>query len=220
MTRPRGKPPTPSAASMDKQPVGITFTGTSTSRLPSRMIEPLPYDFSICDIAASRSFAFSSAIAHLNRGNWEILLCRICFERIGGVRLPAPHPQPRRATFWRSQPCSAACCFKRAMVMATSSASRRSSLRVSFRDRRKLRTRSRAALYSSSSLACSGQEIAGAEGEHMKHLLKTPGEKIAPGRNKSKYYFRPVFAHDLRLLSPSRSSRPQVSLRDQGSVRE
>jgi hypothetical protein len=97
------------------------------------------------------------------------------------------------------------------MVTATSSASRRSSLRVSFRDRRKVRTRSRAALYSSSSLACSGQEIAGAEGEHMKHLLKTPWEKIAPGRNKSKYYFRPVFACNLGLLSLLRSS----SLRDQ-----
>src|SRR5215467_1089753 len=69
MTRPRGKPPTPSAASSDRHPLGITLTGTSTSRLPSRMIEPLPYDFSICDIAASSNFCFSSAISHLGRGN-------------------------------------------------------------------------------------------------------------------------------------------------------
>jgi hypothetical protein len=44
------------------------------------MIEPLPYDFSICDIAASRSFAFSSAITHLNSGNWEIVLPEL-FQR-------------------------------------------------------------------------------------------------------------------------------------------
>jgi hypothetical protein len=31
------------------------------------MIEPLPYCFSICAIAESRSFAFSSAICHLAR---------------------------------------------------------------------------------------------------------------------------------------------------------
>src|SRR5215831_18780785 len=62
MTRPRGEPPTPRAASSDRQPLGITLTGTSTSRLPSRMIEPLPYDFSICEIAASSNFCFSSAI--------------------------------------------------------------------------------------------------------------------------------------------------------------
>jgi hypothetical protein len=29
----------------------------------------LPYDFSICDIAASSNFAFSSVISHLGRGN-------------------------------------------------------------------------------------------------------------------------------------------------------
>jgi hypothetical protein len=42
ITRPRGNPPTPSAASIEIDPVGITLTGTSTSRLPKRMIEPLP----------------------------------------------------------------------------------------------------------------------------------------------------------------------------------
>src|SRR5579862_6320658 len=42
------------------EPVGITFTGTSTSRFPRRMIEPLPYCFSICAIARSRFLVFSS----------------------------------------------------------------------------------------------------------------------------------------------------------------
>src|SRR5580704_11435263 len=60
ITRPRGKPPTPRAASIEMEPVGITFTGTSTSRFPRRMIEPLPYCFSICAIARSRFFVFSS----------------------------------------------------------------------------------------------------------------------------------------------------------------
>ena len=50
----------------------------------------------------------------------------------------------------------------------------------------------------------------------MKHLLKTPWEKIAPGRNKSKHYFRPVFAYDLRLLFPiCVPPTVKVSLRDQ-----
>src|SRR5580693_8506972 len=60
ITRPRGKPPTPSAASIEIDPVGITFTGTSTSLFPRRMMEPLPYCFSIWDIAKSRFFVFSS----------------------------------------------------------------------------------------------------------------------------------------------------------------
>src|SRR5271169_6693100 len=67
ITRPRGKPPTPSAASIEIEPVGITFTGTRTSRFPRRMIEPLPYCFSICEIARSRFFVFSSVIVHLKR---------------------------------------------------------------------------------------------------------------------------------------------------------
>src|SRR5260370_42447159 len=62
MTRPLGKPPTPSAASIDRHPLGITLTGTRTSRLPSRIIAPLPWSFSICDIAAASNFSFSSVI--------------------------------------------------------------------------------------------------------------------------------------------------------------
>src|SRR5580658_1705914 len=45
---------------MEIEPVGITFTGTRTSLFPSRMMEPLPYCFSICEIAKSRFFDFSS----------------------------------------------------------------------------------------------------------------------------------------------------------------
>lgn len=108
--------------------------------------------------------------------------------------LSALHPPLHSGPSRRSQPCAAACSFSRAMVMATPSASRRSSIRVSFRNRINFRIRSRAAWYSSSSLACSGQEIARALGKHMKHLLKTPREKVAGRRKKSKHYFRPVFA--------------------------
>src|SRR6266404_9657265 len=72
MTRPRGKPPTPSAASIDRHPLGITLTGTRMSRLPSRMIAPLPWSFSICDIAAASNFSFSSVISHLGGGNWKL----------------------------------------------------------------------------------------------------------------------------------------------------
>src|SRR6266849_9041708 len=61
-TRPRGKPPTPSAASIESAPVEITLTGTITSLLPSRMIEPLPYCFSICAMADSSILVFSSVM--------------------------------------------------------------------------------------------------------------------------------------------------------------
>src|SRR5258708_37399593 len=79
------------------------------------------------------------------------------------------------------------------MAIATWSARRRSSCRVSLRSRMRLRMRSRAARYSSSSLACSGQQIAQVEGEHMKHLLKTPRETLAGRRTKGKHYFRLLF---------------------------
>src|SRR5215510_11739359 len=63
-TRPRGNPPTPRAASSESAPVGMA--GTSIfSRLPSRMIEPLPNCLSIWASAASIAFArsfLSSAI--------------------------------------------------------------------------------------------------------------------------------------------------------------
>src|SRR5580704_6131296 len=62
-TRPRGKPPTPKAASKEIAPVGITAIGTIASFDPSRMIEPLPNCFSICAKAKSIAFARSSAIS-------------------------------------------------------------------------------------------------------------------------------------------------------------
>ncbi len=68
ITRPRGNPPTPSAASSDTAPVEITLTGTRTSLFPSRMMEPLPYCFSICEIAFERFVARSSAIAVPRKG--------------------------------------------------------------------------------------------------------------------------------------------------------
>src|SRR6266849_4724366 len=61
-TRPRGKPPTPSAASKEMAPVGITAMGTISFE-PSRMMEPLPNCFSICANAKSIAFPRSSAIA-------------------------------------------------------------------------------------------------------------------------------------------------------------
>ena len=67
ITRPRGKPPTPKAESIEIEPVGITLTGTSTSLFPRRIIEPLPHCFSIEDIAKSRFFVFSSFKWHLKR---------------------------------------------------------------------------------------------------------------------------------------------------------
>ena len=60
-TRPRGKPPTPSAASKEIAPVGITAMGT-ISFDPSRMMEPLPNCFSICANARSIALLRSSAM--------------------------------------------------------------------------------------------------------------------------------------------------------------
>src|SRR5262249_27161833 len=68
-TRPRGNPPTPRAASIESAPVGITLTGPTTSLLPKRVIEPLPYCFSICAMADSSTLVFSSAMSHLDGKN-------------------------------------------------------------------------------------------------------------------------------------------------------
>ena len=64
-TRPRGKPPTPKAASKEMEPVEITAMGTIAYLLPSRIMDPLPNCFSICANARSIALffsAFSSAI--------------------------------------------------------------------------------------------------------------------------------------------------------------
>jgi hypothetical protein len=58
-TRPRGRPPTPSAISRPSDPVETTSIFSITSPSPSRMIEPLPNCFSICNSAACKALAFS-----------------------------------------------------------------------------------------------------------------------------------------------------------------
>ena len=58
-TRPRGRPPTPSAMSRPSEPVDIVSISTGFWSLPSRMIEPLPNARSICASAASRAFVLS-----------------------------------------------------------------------------------------------------------------------------------------------------------------
>src|ERR1019366_4235144 len=85
-------PPTPSAASIESAPVGITLTGTSTSRFPRRIMAPLPCCFSICEIAASNIFAFSSVMIHLERKG------ACCFR--GGARL---HCGVYYKAFWPAQ---------------------------------------------------------------------------------------------------------------------
>src|ERR1700739_2026739 len=62
ITRPRGNPPTPSAASNEIDPVEITEMGTMASFDPHRMIEPLPNCFSICATARSIALTRSSAM--------------------------------------------------------------------------------------------------------------------------------------------------------------
>jgi hypothetical protein len=117
----------------------------------------------------------------------------------------------------RSQPWVAMCSFRRAMAMAIWSARRRSSFSFAAAKRltslscrrrrsaasrlpvRKLRMRSRAWRYSSSSLACSGHDSARVEKEHMKHLLKTSRSNVAVRRTKGKHYFRLLFAFGAML---------------------
>src|SRR6266496_1608302 len=79
VTRPRGIPPIPMAASRLMAPVGIVSTRTRGESAPIRMIAPLPHVFSICVMArfkaflrSSESFAtsFSAAMSVLDMG-WE-----------------------------------------------------------------------------------------------------------------------------------------------------
>src|SRR5579864_9181235 len=73
-TRPRGKPPTPRAASNEIDPVGITAMGTIASFDPKRIIEPLPNCFSICETASSIALPRSSAmeVAPLEVQQWVL----------------------------------------------------------------------------------------------------------------------------------------------------
>src|SRR5216684_3235013 len=58
-TRPRGRPPTPSAMSSPSEPDEMVSMSIERSFLPSRMIDPLPKLRSICESAASRAFVLS-----------------------------------------------------------------------------------------------------------------------------------------------------------------
>src|SRR5690349_6069147 len=79
VTRPRGIPPMPIAASRLIAPVGITSTRTRGASAPIRMMAPLPHVFSICVIArlsalrrssVSLGASFSAAMSVLDMG-WE-----------------------------------------------------------------------------------------------------------------------------------------------------
>src|SRR3954469_7708049 len=78
MIRPRGTPPTPSAASTPIEPVEIALMGTN-SFAPRRMIEPLPNWRSICDRAVSAAFSLSFGTVAI------YLLLHIPFSQ-GGLR--------------------------------------------------------------------------------------------------------------------------------------
>src|SRR5207248_4069549 len=79
VTRPRGIPPMPIAASRLIAPVGIASTRTWGESAPIRMMAPLPHVFSICVIArlsalrrssVSLGASFSAAMSVLDMG-WE-----------------------------------------------------------------------------------------------------------------------------------------------------
>src|ERR1700722_10808700 len=66
MTRPRGKPPTPRAASKEMEPVEMTEMGPMASLAPRRMTEPLPNCFSSCESAVSMALLRSSATVRVS----------------------------------------------------------------------------------------------------------------------------------------------------------
>src|SRR5579864_4441066 len=101
ITRPRGNPPTPKAESRLIEPVGITLTGTRTSRLPNRTMEPLPYDFSICAIAFARFTVFSSAKASPRKGDFKDGngdLTRRVYQRVAVSHRPHARQDSTRRT--------------------------------------------------------------------------------------------------------------------------
>src|SRR6184192_1613692 len=110
VTRPRGMPPIPIAASRLIAPVGMISTRTRGESAPIRMIAPLPQVFSICVIARLRAFlrssescgtSLSAAMSVLDMG-WEPRWMRPEYtpkprlsppgaERVGQVLQPAIH---------------------------------------------------------------------------------------------------------------------------------
>src|SRR3712207_2479571 len=69
MTRPRGRPPMPSAMSRAIEPVGMTLMAWA-GLSPSRMTEPLPNCLSIWDRAMSRALSRSSVAMVLTFGRY------------------------------------------------------------------------------------------------------------------------------------------------------
>src|SRR5947208_2559886 len=108
LMRPRGKPPTPRAASSEIEPVEITDTGTMASFDPNRRIEPLPNCFSIWPRARSKARArsFSSMGVKLLKKRDECSLYRGRYNRNSAGYHPnvstlfhlftASHPDLRR----------------------------------------------------------------------------------------------------------------------------
>src|SRR6185437_9597921 len=66
ITRPRGRPPTPSAMSSPSDPDDTVSTSIAFC-LPSRMIEPLPNARSICERAASSALVLSTLVPSTRR---------------------------------------------------------------------------------------------------------------------------------------------------------
>ena len=90
-TRPRGKPPTPSARSIRMFPVGMTSISTILSS-PRRMMAPSPKSLAICWMARSR-FLFRAAITLFSVGFSSVLVA------IGGLlgKSCAPHSPSKKA---------------------------------------------------------------------------------------------------------------------------
>ena len=80
-TRPRGRPPMPSAMSRPSEPVDTVSTSIGRLPLPSRMIEPLPKFRSIWESAASNAFDLSMEEPSTRRNAAAWAIC--CSYRIG-----------------------------------------------------------------------------------------------------------------------------------------
>ena len=101
ITRPRGTPPTPSAASNEMEPVEITAMGTTASLLPSRMMEPLPNCFSMPDIARSMARFFSVLSSAIKAAPWPPRRADQVNARIGNMDCDGSVGQaPPNWAFW------------------------------------------------------------------------------------------------------------------------
>ncbi len=72
MTRPRGRPPTPSATSRPTEPVGMTSIA-AISPPSSGMIAPLPNCFSMAAIAPATAFIFSLMLDMVSPFCWSLV---------------------------------------------------------------------------------------------------------------------------------------------------